>query len=224
MNTSDSMRGLFFIIKGGYVPKASPSFTNRVTGEEDFIGGYDPDREDTREWYMVLDRKCYHCVACGSDYEKVLGAVKSTILKHKGQAKKYFKHLSDTTSDDYYEVHYLGRKELTPEQRTKKAEGRCPRTSPIMRCVYEEIDRMYGDFYSEDIEVMEKEAYEALVDEKPVNKSRKIFNRARKSLVVKTPDTKKADTKKKVLKKKEDVTPAMVIKKPVKRSLKRLKV
>lgn len=226
MNTlGDSMRGLFFIVKGGYVKGVEPQYTNRVTGDVGYVGGYDPERDTTQEWYMLMDRKTFQCIACGGDYQKVLRGVKTVILKYKGSAKRYFKHISQTTSDDYYEVHYLGHEPLTPDQRTKKAEGRCPRTSPIMRCLYEEIDHYYGDYYTSDIEVLEDEAYSELVEERPVNKSRKIVNRAKKSLGLQTPQETPHTEKRPVLKKppveKEDVTPTII--KPVKRSVKLLR-
>lgn len=220
----DSMRGLFIIIKGQYTKNLSPEYTNRVTSEVGHVGGFDPDRPTTSEWYMVMDRKCFHCVGCGSDYEKVLRGVKTQILKYKGSAKRYFKHISQVTSDDYYETHYLGHTPLTPEKRAKKAEGRCPRTSPIMRCLYEEIDKFYGDYYRSDIEKMEDEAYSELVDEKPVNRSRKIVQKAKKNLgLVPTTEVRKPVLKKtSVESKKEDVTPTLI--RPAKKSVKLLRV
>lgn len=175
---SDSMRGLFFIIKGQHRNKLSPAFVNKVTGDTCYIGGYDPYSDETEEWYQLIDRRCFHVVCCGGSLEKVLNGVRTMILKYKGSAKRYIKYVSQTTSDDYYETHYLGKSPLTPEQRSKKAEGRCPRTSPIMRCMYEEIDRCFGDFCSEEITEIEDSAYKELADSRPINKSRKLLNRS----------------------------------------------
>lgn len=181
---NDDMRGLFFIIKGQYKKGAEPSFMNKAKNEVSYIGGYDPRNTNTEEWYMLMDCKTFNCLACGSDLDKVLRGVYIAIKKYKGVAKKYFKHISDTTSDDYYETHYLGRRPLTHEERLKKAEGRCPRISPVMRCMYEAIYEEYGDYYSKRIEEMEDLAYSDLREEKPVHKTKKLMAKTKKSIGV----------------------------------------
>lgn len=173
----DDMRGLFFIMKGQYRKGVEPSFTNSVSGNVSYIGGYNPTSDDTEEWYMLMDKKTFHCVACDSDFNKVLKGVHTTIKRFKGVARRYFKHISDTTSDDYYEVTYLGHKPLDKKGITDKAEGRCPRVSPVMRCLYERVLEEYGDYYVEEIEHMEELAYEDLKDERPINKSRKLVSK-----------------------------------------------
>lgn len=175
------MRGLFFIVKGQYRKDVAPSYINKVTNNVGYIGGYDPYSDNTEKWYMLIDCKTFHCISCGSDFNKVLKGVYNTIVKHKGVAKRYFKHISDTTSDDYYETHYLGHRPLTPEQRAKKAEGRCPRVSPTMRSLYEAVYKEYGDYYSEEVQEMEDLAYNDLVEERPYNKSRKLVSKTRKN-------------------------------------------
>lgn len=181
---NDDMRGLFFIIKGQFRKGAEPSFINKVSGDVSWIGGYDPNRDTTEEWYMLMDCKTFNCLACGSDLNKVLRGVRTAINKYKGVAKKYFKHISDTTSDDYYETHYLGRTPLSHEGRLKKAEGRCPRVSPIMRCLYEQIYSEYGDYYRDEIEEMEDLAYSDLREEKPIHKSKKLMAKTKKGVGV----------------------------------------
>lgn len=171
------MRGLFFIVKGQYRKGVAPSYINKATNETGWIGGYDPYSEDTENWYQLMDSKTFHCLACGSDFNRVVKGVYTAIIKHKGQAKRYFKHVSSITSDDYYEVHYLGHKPLTPEQRAKKAEGRCPRVSPAMRELYQHIYDEYGEFFSDEIEKMEDLAYSELSEERPINKSRKLVSK-----------------------------------------------
>lgn len=193
------MRGLFFIMKGKYSSKAKPSFTNDVTGNTTYIGGYNPESEDTEEWYMLMDKETFHCVACGGSLKKVLDSVKSVIVRYKGEAKLYFRHVSKVTSDDYYETHYLGHKELTPEQRAKKAQGRCPRVSPPMRFLYSRVLDEYGDFFSEDIEEMEDLAYETLKDNTPVRKSKKLMAKTKvknnTTEMIKKPTLKKKEEK-----------------------------
>lgn len=186
---SEDMRGLFFVIKGQHNNKKEPSYTNKVTGDKHYIGGYDPNDKETQEWYMLLDKKTFHCVACGTDLNKVLRGVYTQIKKYKGVAKKYFKYVSEITSDDYYEVTYLGHRPLTPEQRVKKAEGKCPRVSPIMRDMYEHIYEEYGDFFDDLIRPMEDLAYSEMVEEKPFNKTRKLVskNKTKDKVVMETP-------------------------------------
>ena len=203
---NDSMKNLFFIVKGQYKKGAEPSFTNKVNNEVSFIGGYDPYDPSTPNWYMLMDCKTYHCIACGGNLDKILKAVYNTVMTHKGSAKKYFKHISEVTSDDYYETHYLGHRPLTTEERVNKAEGRCPRVSPVMRCMYEHIYNEFGEYYSDEVEEMVDKAYadleEWLRENKPLNKTKKRIgkNKLRKT-VTETP-------------KKEEVTPIKKASKP----------
>lgn len=184
----DSMRGLFFIVKGQYSRGLEPSFVNKVSGDVNHIGGYDPYNKDTENWYMLMDKITFQCLACGSDLNKIVKGVYTAIMKRKGSAKKYFKHVSDTTSDDYYEVHYLGHTPLNHDQRVKKAEGRCPRVSPIMREIYSAVYNEYGDFFRDLIEEQEDLAYENLKEEKPINKTRKLVSKNKlKTHMEKTP-------------------------------------
>lgn len=206
MSNNDTMRGLFFIVKGQYRKGVEPSYVNKETNDLGYIGGYDPYSKETPNWYMLLDCKTFHCIACGGDFKKVLRGVYNTIVKHKGSAKKYFKHVCSVTSEDYYEVHYLGRTPLNHDQRVQKAEGRCPRVSPAMRCLYERIYEEYGDFYSDEIKEMEDLAYSDLVEEKPYNKARKLVSKSKNTknnveivkkeeVVVETPTLKKVKPK-----------------------------
>ena len=190
----DSMRDLFFIVKGQYRKGVEPSFLNSVTGEVFYTGGFNPERPDTEQWYMCLDKVTFHCVSCGSNLNKVVKSVYNMIIEYKGSAKKYFKHISDITSDDYYETHYLGHAPLTTEQINKKAEGRCPRTSPAMRCLYDEVFRCYGDHYLDLVQEMEDKAYsdleEVIRESRPINRTRKIMKKTpMKKVKLETPVT-----------------------------------
>lgn len=157
----DSMRGLFYITQGRY-KKCGDSFMNTFSGDVSYIGGYDPSNTSTERWYTLRDYETHHCIACGSDFEKVVGSVYTAIKRYKGSAKSYFKHISEVTSDDYYEVRYLGKKPMTREQRAKKAEGRCPRVSLADRCLHDCIYQEYGQHFSELIEREEERAYDDL--------------------------------------------------------------
>lgn len=162
MSVGEDMRGLFFIIKGNYTRNLGDSFINEVSGDVSHVGGYDPENENTKEWYMCLDKVTFQCITCGSDFEKVLRGVKDYIVKFRGKSKDYFKYICDLTSEDYYETHFLGRQPLSPEKRSQKAEGRCPRTSPIMRCLYNAVFEVYGHYYRDEIEAVEEEAYKVV--------------------------------------------------------------
>lgn len=175
------MRGLFFIVRGQYSKGAEPSFVNSVTGDVNYIGGYDPYGEDTPNWYMLLDKETFNCVACGSDFDKVVKGVYRVIKNYKGVAKNYFRHISKVTSDDYYETHYLGRKPLNHDQRVKKAEGRCPRVSPAMMELYKHIYEEFGDYYEEEVQVMERLAYDELEEGKMQNKAKKLVSKVSKN-------------------------------------------
>lgn len=206
------MRGLFFIVKGQHKKGAEPSFVNKATGDVSYVGGYNPYDTNTEEWYMLLDSKTFYCIACGSNFKKVLRGVYNTIKRHKGVAKNYFRHVSKVTSDDYYEVNYLGHRPLTLKETEKKADGRCPKVSAPMRCLYERVYKEYGDFYSEEIEEMEDLAYSELVDEKPFNKSRKLVSKTKKLV-------KSAPKEEKVI---DTTTPKRLVKQKVKIGIKKL--
>ena len=202
---NNSMRGLFFVVKGQFRKGVEPSFVNQATNDVSYIGGYDPSRPETSEWYMLLDKVTFHCVACGSDFNKVLRGVYTIINRYKGDAKKYFKHISDTTSDDYYETHYLGKRPLSREEVVKKAEGRCPRVSPVMRSLYSAIYSSYGQYYSEEIEEMEDLAYhdleEVLRESKPINKTKKRLAKTKiQKIEMETPKSVEVTPKKKMVK------------------------
>lgn len=201
----DTMKGLFFIVKGQYRKSVAPSFVNDATGEVSYVGGYDPSSSDTENWYMCIDKVTYHCTSCGSDLNKVLKSVYNMIMKYKGSAKKYFKYVSDTTSDDYYETHYLGHPELTPDRRAKKAEGRCPRTSPAMRCLHNAVYEYYGDFFSDQVQEMEDQAYsdleEVIRESKLINKTKKRLSKVNiQKPVMDTPTKSEVQTTSKVVK------------------------
>ena len=211
---SEDLRGVFFIVKGQYRKGVAPSFVNKATNETSWLGGYDPHSDATEEWYMCLDRITFQCCSCGGDLKKVLKAVYTCIVKYK-DLKHYLHHISKMSSDDTYEVMYLGKRPLTPDERVKKAEGRCPRVSPAMGCLYEAIYEEYGDYYSDLIEEQEDLAYEKvkqlIKENKPINKTKKRLGKVKtKTIEVETP-------------KKEEVKPKLVKVKPkVKLGIKKL--
>lgn len=196
ITSDDTMRGLFFIVKGQYRKGIEPSFTNKATGEISWVGGYDPNNDQTENWYMILDKETFHCVGCGSDLKKVSHGAYTQIKKWKGSLKRYLKYVSDTTSDDTYEVRYLHHAPLNHDQRTKKAEGRCPRVSPAMRCLYQAIYDNFGEHFSDLVEEWEDIAYQELKEDTPLGHTKKIMQ---KKVLKKVPVEEKKE--KKVLKK-----------------------
>ena len=166
----EDMRGLFYIVRGQY----------KRDNDEDGIcvSGYDPENKDNMEWYRLIDRNTFQCLACGTDYKKVLRGV-YTLIKTYKTAERFYRFISDTTSDDYYEVHYLGHAPLTPDQRQHKAIGRQPRTSPAMRRLEEKVFAYYGDYYEDDIVEMEDLAYTELKENTPFKRSRKILGKVK---------------------------------------------
>lgn len=180
----ESMKGLFYIVKGHY-KKVLPTVV--IRGETKHIGGYDPYSDNTQEWYRVLDCVTYHCIYSGASLDRALETIKNTVKHFKNSRRKYFKMVCDVTSEDYYETHYLGRPSLTEQQRRKKAEGRCPRVSPVMKEFEEKIRVEYSEFFSRQVEDVEEEALEELRNDTPLKRSQKRFRKIGKGTPVNTP-------------------------------------
>lgn len=202
MNTTQDMRGLFYIVKGQYRPN------KRDTLNTD---GYNPEDFNTSEWYQLRDCKTHHCIACGSNLRKVLRGVYTCITRYK-TAKTYFKYVDDTTTEDYYRTHYLGKPPYTQEERTKRGEdGRSARVSPEMKVLFNRVYEEYGDYYRDMIEEVEDEAYKYLASQTPMGKSKKILAKTKRPktpprtetptpVVEKTPPKKKSGAKSIVIK------------------------
>ena len=174
MKQEEDLRGVFFIIKGQYKHHLSPTFINEVTGSEMCLGGYDPDQDTTPEWYMVVDRYNYHCIYCGVSLEGAKKSIVTAIRKYKtlGGYNKMLNRLD-----------------------------RSQAVSKPMRCLYKEIEKTFGDYYLEDIEDMEDQAYDSVVFKTPLQRSKDI---KRKSGVKKL-----GKPLKKVAPKKEEVKPLL---------------
>lgn len=158
---SDSMRGLFFIMKGQYRKGVEPHYI-KEDGTPTHIGGYDPNRKDCHEWYMLIDTKTFRCMSASTDYNKVLGAVYRIIKRHKGDLKSYLKAIPSL--------------------------GDTAKSTKVMN---EEVFKHFGDFFREDIEEMEDLAYSELREEKPLNKSKKLLSKVRKNTEMRVETPKK---------------------------------
>lgn len=170
ISEEESLKGLFYIVKGQY-SKKEPSVICR-DGETRFIGGYDPEDPNTAEWYRVIDSVTYHCTYCGSSLEGALNNLERMIVKF-GTRKKFFQYVCRITSEDYYEVHYLHKTPLTREQKNKKAEGRCPGASPATKMLESAVFKEYGSYFEDLIEEREIRAYKTIREDTPLKKTQK---------------------------------------------------
>ena len=178
MKLNEDMRGLFYIVRGSYERKEPEVLCE--DGEKRFLGGYNPITSE-KEWYRVLDTQTRFCVYAGSSFNDAIKCIEHLIRRFKS-AKKYFKWISEISSEDFYFVHYLGHAPFTPEQARNRAEGRQPRQSYAMKCLEAEIYNEYGHFYDEDISLAEDKAYDSLDMSSNISKT----SRKMKKLVKKT--------------------------------------
>lgn len=181
-NDPESLRGLFVIVKGVYLPSVG-------------VKSYDPEGEDTREHYMLMDRECFNPVACGDTLEKVLKSLDNTIRRYKTR-KAYFKHLHDYTTEDYYHIHYEGGSPYSDGEvkMLLGSGGHRTRVSPIMKEHYKDVIDRYGEYFSDKVEEVEDMAYAKI--KTPVERSM-----SKKVLVKRLPSVKTPKEEKKVLKK-----------------------
>lgn len=196
----EDLRGLFYIVKGNYQPIAPKVMCG--DGVERFIGGYDPCKENGKEWYRVLDNEVFFCSYAGGDYSKALEVIKNQIVHFKSR-KRYFKWVSEVSSEDYYFTHYLKKAPFTYDQHLKRCEGRTPRVSVAMKALEREILNEYGLFFNEDVEIIEDEAYDK------IDAKEKMLETKRSKLKLKKPVGN-------LLKKEEKSAPERKIKVPTK--------
>lgn len=162
----EDLRGVFFIVKGQYKRNCGKSFINNYTGDVNHLGGYDPTSEDTVEWYMVLDRVDYHCVYCGSSFEKAKNSIYNTIKNYR-TLNRYKKRLGE--------------------------KDKSQRVSKPMRCLYMELYNTYGDFYSDCIEEQEDLAYGDVVFKTPLQRTKDIKKKTTVKRLVTQNTTEKKD-------------------------------
>lgn len=141
---TEDMRGLFVIVKGQYRQKREPRFFNEVSQDYNFIGGYDPEREDTEEWYMLYDTVTQSCCGCSSDFDKVVSNVFKVITRYRSR-EKYIKTMRSLDQ---------------------------PR-SPIHERLMREVFNTYGDYFREEIEEQEDQAYKVIREDTPLARTKK---------------------------------------------------
>lgn len=175
----ESMEGLFTIIQGQYA-KRGPKMD--VRGDEVYIGGYDPSDTRTVGWFQAVDVVTWHYVYCGSSYEDALESIRRAILHWKTR-KSYFRHVSRATTEDYYEVHYLGHDPLDDDGRERKRQdGKSPRPSDKMKALHQLVHREYGSHFASDVRKVEVEALAALDKRDPVADSRRRVSKLKRKL------------------------------------------
>ena len=153
---TESMKGLFMIVKGQY-SKTEPAVIC-ADKEEHFIGGFDPSREDTSEWYQLMDRVNYDTISCGGSLEQMTNRITRTIVQYNDDRMKYLaEHGATQTYED-------------------EGGNKCRRcvVSPKTRMLMEKVEEYYGDFYDDIIEAAENEAFKELS-----NKPKKILKKSR---------------------------------------------
>lgn len=168
---SEDLRGLFYIVKGNYKDRGEK--VECEDGVARYIGGYDPNDEDTEEWYRVLDTETYFCSYAGGDYEKALSVIYNQIVKFKSR-KKYFQWVSEVSSEDYYFIHYKGASPFSRDQHMKRCEGRVPRVSKAGKALEKEVYMRWGHIYDGDVLMIEDKAYNKVEEKENINSKKKI--------------------------------------------------
>lgn len=155
---TESMKGLFMIVKGQY-SKTEPAVMC-ADKEEHFIGGFDPSREDTSEWYQLMDRVNYDTISCGGSLEQMTNRITRTIVQYNDDRMKYLaEHGATQTYED-------------------EGGNKCRRcvVSPKTRMLMEKVEEFYGDYYDDIIEAAENEAFKELS-----NKPKKTLKKSKTS-------------------------------------------
>lgn len=143
--SKEDLRGVFFILKGQY-KKCKPSVTSPITGDQVYLGGYDPHDPSTEEWYMCIDNKTFNCISCGSDLDKVITSVYRQIVKYK-DLKHYTRAL-------------------------EKRDG--AKVSEHTVFIRQALLDTYGTPYEDLIREQEDLAYEHISGQTPIKRARKV--------------------------------------------------
>lgn len=176
----NTMSGLFFILRGQYCKKGTPVI---VEGEERYFECYDPKDTTNPEWYIVMDRVVFNSIYSGSSREKALNSIGRAIERYRDSPKKYFREVSNLTSEDFYDVHYNKQRPLGAKEISKRAVGKQPRTSSAMWIHYMSAYTLYGAFLYEERVKIEEQAQERVKDLKhPLRKNLKRMKRHSKNV------------------------------------------
>lgn len=147
--TSTDFTDTWVIIKG--------QFNNRKG-----VDSFNPEDPTTHEWYQAMDRNTYHTVACGSNLDRVIRGLMNNVKGFKTQ-EAYYKFLGETTTEDYYRVHFLGMPPYSVREKEVMAkEGVSCAVSTPMKALYKEVVNTYGDYFYEEVEDAVARAYREL--------------------------------------------------------------
>lgn len=184
------MRGLFVIVRGQYKHNKGRAFTNRVSGNTNYLGGYDPTDTTNPEWYMLYERETAQCLSCGSDLEHILSMVYTYVYRNKHKNNLF--------------------KEVFSPDHTRY---------PIDEALMHEVIDTYGYYYEDQVEEQVDLAYTELKKDTPLNRAKKRLQKRTHTSVevvekkvevinISVPSLKKVLKDKKVKKKKnKGITP-----------------
>ena len=180
------MIGLFTIVKGQY-RKKEPAVVCEDK-ETRFIGGYNPNDEETECWYQLMDKENYLTVVCGSDLDMILRGLYNLIVKYNNDRQAYLSaHEVFTSYDD----------------ESGKKTKRC-NTSKVTTMINKAVEEYYGEYFEDMIEEVERKAIKDLrgkkTEKKVVKKSTKKVHTATKSAEKKVVPKKSPLKNKEVLK------------------------
>ena len=138
---TNTMKGLFFIIKGSYKRGVEPTFLNPATETPHSIGCYNPEDPNTEEWYMLVDCETFTCACASMKLERVLEGLKNTIEKYKGSRESYLRIIREIR-----------------------------RVPPSVEVLYRTVYEHYGDYFSDLVADIEEQALENVRKNKPVRR------------------------------------------------------
>ena len=131
MKVKENLRGMFNIVKGQYCKK-KPLVT--VNDNSYYIGAFDPENFETKEWYRVIDENG-RVIHAGISLDKALNSIKREIIRSKTK-EGYIKSIINYSVDN----------------------------SKIMKEMDRLLIDEYGYYYEDMIEEMENEAYNYIKD------------------------------------------------------------
>lgn len=172
LKADKGLEDIFYITKGQYL-KQSPQV--EIEGEMKFIGGYNPENKNTIDWYRVLDNKTFFTLCAGPSLEKCLDVLTKTVKQVK-TVEGYYEYLATFTTEDYWQVNYLGETPLTPEEAKEVAstEGKQMRTGRVQKAYESEIFKAYGDFYDEEVKEAVRKGLEETEKPKVLKKVKRL--------------------------------------------------
>lgn len=175
----EDMSNLFFIVKGQYAKRAPRVMVHDGKDfQEVYIGGYDPSRAKV-EQYMVYDKVTFHCIYGGSSLEKALDCIKRAVVTYKNNPENYFRMVGESTNEDFYYRHYLGKAPYSESRLKKEAEnGKSWRTGTSLKRLLFAVEQSYAFTYEDAVYNAYEESLKTL--EKRKTGRKRMLRKARK--------------------------------------------